>query len=144
METETVIILITIVGSVLGSTLTTIRMLENRIDRLEDKIGQRLTTVDEQFKGVDGEFKRAHRGIAGVGERLARMEENMADHGRRLGELRQSSRERGRVLSEVRERLARVEGHLMGPESFRIRGPRPAALDAPSSEDPDPDQRQAG
>ena len=50
----------------------------------------------------------------------------------------------GGYLADVRDGLARVEGHLMAPESFRMRGPRPSSSGAPSPEDPDPDHRQAG
>ncbi len=74
MEAETVVILITMVGSILGSTLTTIHMLLNRMDRLEDKFEQRFKTVDGEFKTVHGEFKQVRQEIAGVGERLARVE----------------------------------------------------------------------
>ena len=74
MEAETVVILITMVGSILGSTLTTIHMLLNRMDRLEDKFEQRFRSVDGEFKTVHGEFKQVRQEIAGVGERLARVE----------------------------------------------------------------------
>ena len=50
----------------------------------------------------------------------------------------------GRDVSDARERLARIEGHLMGPESLRMRSPRSTAPAEPSSEDPEPDQRQTG
>ena len=43
----------------------------------------------------------------------------------------------GSDVTEVRERLARLEGHLMGPESFSLRPPSP-----PPAE-PDDDERQA-
>ena len=74
MEAETVVILITMVGSILGSTLTTIHMLLNRMDRLEDKFEQRFRSVHEEFKTVHEEFKQVRQEIAGVGERLARVE----------------------------------------------------------------------
>ena len=44
----------------------------------------------------------------------------------------------GRDVTDVRERLARVEGHLMGPESLAP-GPSPAPADGL-----DDDRRQAG
>ena len=50
----------------------------------------------------------------------------------------------GRDVSDARERMARVEGHLIAPEGFRMRGPQPpATADAPP-EDPGPDQRETG
>ena len=50
----------------------------------------------------------------------------------------------GRDVSDARERLARIEGHLMAPEGFRMRSVHPPAPDQPSTENPDPDHRQAG
>ena len=103
MEAETVVILITMVGSILGSTLTTIHMLLNRMDRLEDKFEQRFGSVDGEFKTVHGEFKTVH------------------------GEFKQVRQE----IAGVGERLARVEDHLIGPESFSPRPlpPPPAEPD---------------
>ncbi len=67
MEADTVILMVTIVGSVLGSTLATIGLLISQMNRLEDKF-------DEEFKTVHGEFRQVHRNIGGLGERLARVE----------------------------------------------------------------------
>lgn len=50
----------------------------------------------------------------------------------------------GGYLADVRERLARMEGHLMAPEGFRMRGPRPSSSGEPAPEDPNSDRRQAG
>ena len=50
----------------------------------------------------------------------------------------------GRDVSDARERPARIEGHLMAPEGFRMRGPHAPAPDEPSPEGPDPDHRQTG
>ena len=60
MEADSVVLMITIVGSVLGSTLATISLLLSHMNRLEDKF-------DEEFKTVHGEFKQVHRNIAGLG-----------------------------------------------------------------------------
>jgi len=48
-----------------------------------------------------------------------------------------------RDVADVGVRVARVEGHLMGPESFGMRDPSSTAPGEHSSEDPDPDRRQA-
>ena len=50
------------------------------------------------------------------------------------GEFKQVRRE----MAGQGERLARIEGHLLGPESFSLRPPSP-----PPAE-PDDDERQAG
>ena len=60
METDTIVLIVTIVGSVLGSTLTTISVLVNQMNRLEN--------------GLDGRLNVIGRGVADARERLARIE----------------------------------------------------------------------
>ena len=74
MEADTIVLIVTIVGSVLGSTLTTITLLINQLSNM------------------------------------------------------------GRDVADARERLARIEGHLMAPEGFRMRGPHHPAPDDPATE----------
>ena len=50
----------------------------------------------------------------------------------------------GRDVSDTRERLARMEGHLMAPEGFRLSGPQSPAAADPPPDAPGTDQRQAG
>ena len=84
MEADTIVLIVTIVGSVLGSTLTTISLLLNQMSNM------------------------------------------------------------GRDVSDARKRLARIEGHLMAPEGFRMRSGHSPTSDDPSPEDPEPAQQQAG
>ena len=68
MEADTVVLMITIVGSVLGSTLATIGLLLGQMNRLDDKFEKRF--------GVMG------RDIPEIRESLARVEGFlMAPHG---------------------------------------------------------------
>ena len=60
METDTIVLIVTIIGSVLGSTLTTISLLVNQMNRLEN--------------GVDGRLNVISRDLADARERLARIE----------------------------------------------------------------------
>ena len=51
----------------------------------------------------------------------------------------------GRDLSDIRERVARIEGYLIGPGRFTTRPSGPPAAVDPPREDPDPGgRRQAG
>ena len=67
MEADTVVLMITIVGSVLGSTLATISLLLSHMNRLEDKF-------DEEFKTVHGRVQDHAPEHRRPGERLARVE----------------------------------------------------------------------
>ena len=116
MEAGTVVLMVTIVVSVLGSTLATISLLLGRIDRLEDRFDKRFNAVDGQFKAVHGEFKAVH------------------------GEFKQVRRD----IAGLGERLARVEGHLMAPGGFTLPTPQPPVVVDPPPEDPNADRRQAG
>ena len=60
MEADTVVLMITIVGSVLGSTLTTIGLLMSQMNRLEDRLSNK----------IDG----LGRDVADTRERVARIE----------------------------------------------------------------------
>ena len=57
MEADTVVLMITIVGSVLGSTLTTIVLLMGQINRLEDKVdlmGRDVADTRERVARIEG------------------------------------------------------------------------------------------
>ena len=99
LDFNTLTLLVAILGSTLGSTLTLVTMMYRRFDRLDTKFDTKIDALDTKF---DKECKQVRR--------------EMADQG---------------------ERLARIEGHLLGPESFSLRPPSP-----PPAE-PDDDERQA-
>ncbi len=57
MEADTVVLMITIVGSVLGSTLTTIVLLMGQMNRLEDRLdlmGRDVADTRERVARIEG------------------------------------------------------------------------------------------
>ena len=138
MEPDTVVLMITIVGSVLGSSLTTIHLLlrqmnhldgrmNGRIDGLEDKFTGKIAALDTKFTG---KFDALDTKFTGKFDALDTKFTGKFDA-------------MGRDISDIRERLARVEGHLMAPEGFTLRSPRPPAAGEPPPEGPAPDHRRA-
>ena len=149
LDSGTITVMATIVGSwltLVGLMIFQFHRLDTKFDKkidteigdLDKKIGDLDTKFAGEFKAVHGEFKAVRGELSEVRERLGGVEARLEDHGRRLVELGESSRERGRVLVEVRERLARVEGWLMGPESLS-----PVPL-PPRPPDPADGERRAG
>ena len=138
MEADTVVLMITIVGSVLGSSLTTIHLLlrqmnhldgrmNGRIDGLEEKFTGQIAALDTKFTGQIAALDTKFTGqIAALDTKFTGKFDAM-----------------GRDISDIRERLARVEGHLMAPEGFTLRSPRPPAAGEPPPEDSAPDHRRA-
>ena len=120
--------LITIVGTILGSSLMTIAVLLRQMNHLETKLESRIDSLDTKFEtkisGLDTKFSNRFDGL----------DTKFSDKFDAIG----------RDVADIRERLARVEGHLMAPEGFRLRGPQPPAGVDPPPEDPHTDQRQAG
>lgn len=120
MQAETVALVITIVVSGLGSSLATIRILLHQMNQMEI----RLT---DQIKENRAEIKENRTAIK---ENRAKLE----DHSRRFDQIDgRLDRMNGRLddhqgeTQKVREGLARVEGFLMGPGSFRLGDPDPPA-----------------
>ena len=122
---------LTLVVTIMGSTLTIVILMyrqfnhfDKKLDELNTRVGRVETTIapiDTRLDGIDSRFD-------GIDSRFDKLEARFDAM--------------GHDVSDARERLARIEGHLMGPESFRMRSPRPTAPDERSPEDPEPDQRQ--
>ena len=100
LDFNTLTLLVAIVGSTMGSTLTLVTLMIKQSNRHEDSI----KALDTKFTG-----------------KLDAM---------------------GGDISDARERLARIEGHLVAPEGFRMRGLDPPASKEPSPEN-DPDNHRA-
>lgn len=103
LDLNTLTLLVAIVGSTMGSTLTLVTLMIRQANRHEDSI-----------KALDAKFTGRIDAVGGD-------------------------------VSDTRETLARIEGHLMAPADFRMRGlhpPDPPAFEAPSPEN-DPDHRGA-
>ena len=105
--------------AIMSSTLTIVTLMFRQSNRHDDGIkapDTKVTTLETRFDGLETRFD-------GLDAKFNVM---------------------GRDVSDVRERLARIEGHLMAPEGFRVRGLHPPAPEEPSPEDPGRDHRQAG
>ena len=126
LDFNTLTLLVTLLAAIMGSTLTIVTLMFRQFNQLDTKIGNldtrvaglenTVTALDTKGDALDGKFDA-------LDAKFDRM---------------------GRDISDARERLARIEGHLMAPEGFRMRGAHPPALDQPSTENPNPDHRQAG
>ena len=94
--------------AVIGMWVTIVGMILWQSSRHDNKIDALDNKIDGLEAKFDKEFKAVH------------------------GEFKQVRRE----MAHQGERLARIEGHLLGPESFSLRPPSP-----PPAE-PDDDERQ--
>ena len=96
------------------------KKFETRIDGLDKKFDTKIdgldTKFDTKFDGLDAKFDTRIDGLDKKFEtRIDGLDKKFTGEFRTVhGELRIMRRE----ISNVGERLARVEGHLMGPESF--------------------------
>ena len=94
-----------ILVTILGSTITTVVLIFRQFNHLDTKIGRLDTKFDNKIDGLDKKFET----------RIDGLDKKFTGEFRTVhGELRIMRRE----ISNVGERLARVEGHLMGHESF--------------------------
>ncbi len=98
---------------------TRIGSLDTRVGGLETKVSALDTKVD----ALDAKVDALDAKVDALDAKVDRM---------------------GGNVSDARERLARIEGHLMAPEGFRIQRPQPSAASDPPPEDPGPAHRQTG
>ncbi|MCY3649207.1 MAG: hypothetical protein OXG40_05665 [Acidimicrobiaceae bacterium] len=125
---------LTLVLTIVGSTLTLVILMhrqfnhfDKKFDDLNTKVGKLETTIapiDTRFKGIDARFDGIDARFDGIDSRFDKLEARFDAM--------------GRDVSDARERLARIEGHLMGPASF---GPNPSPAPPDGLDD---DHRQAG
>ena len=126
LDFNTLTLLVAIMGSTMGSTLMIVTLMVRQSNRHEDGI------------------KSVNTNVAALETRVTGLETKVTALDGKVTALDGKFDVMGRDVSDTRERLARMEGHLMAPEGFRLRGPQPPASVDPSPEDPTPDQRQAG
>ena len=146
MESE----LITIVGTILGSSLLTIGVLLRQMNHLETKLETRITGLDTKFDtkidALDTKVTdRIDRLDTKFSKKIDALDTKFTD---RIDALDTKFTKKldvmGRDVADTRERVARVEGYLMAPEGFTLRTPPPpSTADAPP-EDPGTARRQAG
>ena len=124
---------LTLLVAMIGSTLTIVTLMfrqsnrqEDAIKSLDGKVGildTKFTVLDTQVTGLDTKVTGLEGKVTGLEGKVDVM---------------------GRDVSDIRERLARVEGHLITAEGFRMRGLDPAPVIDSPPEDPSADRRQAG
>ena len=117
---------LTLLVAIMGSTLTIGTLMVRQSNRHEDGI------------------KSVNTNVAALETRVIVLETKVDTLDGKFGALDGKFDVMGRDVSDTRQRLARMEGHLMAPEGFRMRGSHPPAAADPPPEDPGPDQRQAG
>ncbi len=117
---------LTLLVAIVGSTLTIVTLMVRQSNRHEDGI------------------KAVNTSVSALETTVIVLETKVTALDGKVTALDGKFDVMGRDVSDTRERLARMEGHLMAPEGFRLRGPQPPASVDPSPEDPGPDQRQAG
>ncbi len=124
LDSNTITLMVTIAGSwltLVGLIFYQSNRLDNKIDSLDTKIGTKIDALDTKFDTkIDALDTKFDTKIDALDTKFDRRFDAL-----------------GRDVTDVRERLARVEGHLMRPESFA--GP----LSTPP-EEVDDDHRQAG
>ena len=119
LDFNTLTLLVAIVGSTIGSTLTIVSLMFRQFNRHEESINAlsaNIAVLDTKVDALDTKVT-ALEGKVDV---------------------------MGRDVSDSRERLARVEGHLLAPEGFTLRHPGQRDAGEPPSGDPAPDHREAG
>ena len=163
MDANSVAMVITIVVAVLGSSLTTIRLMLRQMNNLEARLTARFDRFEEnvtaQFKDVAGQFKDADEKVAAqfkdvagqfkdadekVAAQFKDADEKVTDRIDRLDD-----KVTGRIdrlddkVTDIGERLARVEGHLMAPEGFTLRRHPSQGTGTQVPDDPAADHREA-
>lgn len=110
--------------------------LDARLDRLDTRVSGlevKVTALDTKVEALDTKVEALNTKVEALNSRSDVMARDVSsnrerlvllvEHGRRLDEMSESSKEQTRLLGEVRERLARVEGHLMGSEGVALHDP---------------------
>ncbi|MXW94039.1 MAG: hypothetical protein F4110_08565 [Acidimicrobiaceae bacterium] len=118
---------LTLVVTIMGSTLTIVILMYrqfNHLDKKFEELSTRVGTVEKTIAPIDARFDGIDARFDGIDTRFDKLEARFDAM--------------GRDVSDARERLARIEGHLMGPGSLA-----PGASPAPA-DGLDDDHRQAG
>ncbi len=135
MDADTVAMMSMIMGSwvtIFAAILWQSNRHEDSIKALDTKVttlDTRVTALDAKVDALDAKVDTLDGRVDGVESRFDKLDSKFDAM--------------GRDVSDARERLARIEGYLMGPENFRMRSPQPSAGVDPSPDDPPDDHRQA-
>lgn len=133
---------LTLLVAIMGSTLTAIILMRRRFKRPGAKIDAMLDGIDTGTAGLetrvssrDARFDGINTRINGrINGRFDGIDDRFDRVDARLDRLEARFDAMGRDLSHARERLAWIEGYVLGPESFRPRNHRSPAPDKPALE----------
>ena len=141
LDFDTLILLVTLLVAIMGSTLTILTLMYRQFNHLDNKFDTKIDALDNKF---DTKIDALDTRVAGLETNIAALDTKFDGLESRFGKLDAKFDAMGRDVSDARERLARIEGHLMAPEGFRMRGTRPSASGEAPPEDPDLGHREAG
>jgi hypothetical protein len=133
LDFSTLTLVVAILASTMGSTLTLVTMMIRQANRHEDSIKALDTKFTDSIKALDTKFT----------DSIKALDTKFTDSIKALDtKIDTRFDAMGRDVSDARERLARIEGHLTAPGDFRARGPHPPAPDD-LPDDPATGQRAA-
>ena len=133
VDFNTLTLMATVLLAVMGSTVTIVTMMLRQFNHLDTKIGNldtRVARLENAFVGLETRFDNLETRFDNLETRFDNLEtkfDRMASDG-----------------SDMRERIASVEGHLMAPGDFSVRGLDTPARDEPSADEPGAGHREAG
>ncbi|MCY4422910.1 MAG: hypothetical protein OXC06_07560 [Acidimicrobiaceae bacterium] len=113
---------VTLMVMIAGSWLTLVGLIIYQSNRLDNKFDTKIDALDKKFDNkIDALDKKFDNKIDALDKKFDNKIDGLGDN-----------------VTSIGERVARIEGHLMGPESFS-----PRALPPPTDE-PGDGEREAG
>ena len=140
MDADTVAVMITIVVSVLGSSLMTVRLLLQQMNHLDTK----FDGLNTKFDGLNTKVTALDTKVTALDTRVTELDTKVTALDTRSNRRIDRLDKRLAALDDVKEGLARIEGYLMAPGGFRPQRPRSSAAEGASPEDQAADHREAG
>ncbi len=156
MEPQILVQTITIVVAVAGSALATVGLLLKQMNHLETKLETKIAGLDTKFTDkidaldtkvtdkIDALDTKVTDKIDALDTKVTVLDTKVTALDTKITVLEGKIDTMGGDVADTRERLARVEGHLMAPQGFALRTPKPPATVDPPADDLGPDHRQAG
>ena len=151
MDADTVAVMITIVVSVLGSSLMTVRLLLQQMNHLDKKFDTKFDGLNTKFDGLNTKVTVLETKVTVLDTKVTALDTKVTALDTKVTALDTRSNrridrleERLTVLDDVKEGLARIEGYLMAPGGFRPHRPRSSAAEGAAPEDRAADHREAG
>lgn len=152
LDFNTLTLMVTLLLAITGSTITVVTLMLRQFNHLDTKIGHLDTKIghlDAKIGNLDTRVTGLENAVIGLAARFDGLETRFDTLETRFDRLEAKFDRMARDVSDTRERVARVEGHLMAPGNFRMRGldppaPSEPAPDNPAPDNPDPDHRAAG